>query len=92
MSTAQVLAHRLPATTDDLAIRLRGMRLNSRLSQKQLSSATGISACRVGHIERGDYLPSEAEVRSWCWAAYADDQTTELLQMWAERLPEVEVY
>jgi DNA-binding XRE family transcriptional regulator len=88
----QLIAHRLPGV-DDLAVRLRQIRLKAQMSQRQLSAVTGISIHKVGNAERGTGLLSEAEVSGWAWQCGADDQVYEVLNLWrAVPRPEVEDY
>lgn len=50
---------------DGLAARLRAMRVQAGLSGKQLADAHGWAQSKVSRIERGQQLPSSADLEAW---------------------------
>lgn len=61
---------------DGLATRLSGLRATARLSGKELAETLGWQQSKVSRIERGQQLPSVADVEAWAGVCRADDETT----------------
>lgn len=64
---------------DGLATRLSGLRTTARLSGKDLAEALGWQQSKVSRIERGQQLPSVADIEAWAGVCRADDETTRRL-------------
>ncbi|MCK9870037.1 helix-turn-helix transcriptional regulator [Nocardiopsis dassonvillei] len=71
--------------------RLREIRKDASLSGRDLAAATGMHFTKVSRLEHGKQNPSETDIRSWCTACGAEDQTRELVAtlrgiegMWVE--------
>src|SRR5258708_15509212 len=62
-----------------LGERLREMRRDARLSGRALATVLGWHFTKVSKIENGVRSPSEEDIRAWCAACGADDQTPDLI-------------
>ncbi|WP_436757450.1 Scr1 family TA system antitoxin-like transcriptional regulator [Streptosporangium sp. V21-05] len=72
-------------------IRLRDLRLDARLSGRQLSAMTGMRPSKISRIEHARQNPTEDDIRTWCRACSAENQIPELIaahrqidEMWQE--------
>lgn len=65
-----------------LGERLREIRLAADIQTvRALAAACRWHESKVSRIEHGRQLPSESDLRTWCWACGADDQLAELIGM-----------
>lgn len=55
------------AAREALGIRLRDIRMDARLSGRQLSALTGWHFTKVSKIEHGRTMPTEADLELWCF-------------------------
>jgi hypothetical protein len=62
-----------------LGARLREIRREAELTARALATATGQHYTRVSKIEHGVQPPTEADIRTWCRACQAEDQTPDLI-------------
>jgi transcriptional regulator with XRE-family HTH domain len=67
------------AARQALAGRLRELRVDAGLTAIQLAAAAGWHRTKVSRLEHAARLPSIGEVRAWCEACGAEDQTDDLL-------------
>jgi transcriptional regulator with XRE-family HTH domain len=67
------------AARQALADRLRELRVDAGLSAVQLAAAIGWHRTKVSRIEHAARPPSVADVRAWCAACNATEQTDDLL-------------
>lgn len=51
---------------DEIGMRIRSRRLELRLTQENLAERMGISSSFVGHLERGEKIPSVATLARCC--------------------------
>lgn len=51
---------------DDMRMKIRHLRLERRMTQKQLADAMHVSCSLIGHIERGSRKPSLETLVSLC--------------------------
>jgi transcriptional regulator with XRE-family HTH domain len=51
---------------DIMALRLKELRTDKKLSQQKLADDAGISRVSVGYHERGDISPTARELESYC--------------------------
>ncbi|MEV4095994.1 helix-turn-helix domain-containing protein [Streptosporangium saharense] len=72
-------------------IRLRNVRLDARLTGRQLAAATGMRPSKISRIEHARQNPTEDDIRTWCRACSAEAQIPELIathrqidEMWQE--------
>jgi transcriptional regulator with XRE-family HTH domain len=80
--TGRVAAYRssaAQAARQALADRLRELRVDAGLTAIQLAAAAGWHRTKVSRLEHAVRSPSMAEVRAWCVACGAEDQTDDLL-------------
>lgn len=63
----------------ELADRLRDMRLDSGLSGRELSRAAGWHEAKTSRIETAKQAPSDSDIRAWCQACGAPDQAPDLI-------------
>ncbi|MER0443283.1 helix-turn-helix transcriptional regulator [Streptomyces sp. Edi4] len=62
-----------------LAVRLQHLRKDAGLTGKELSARCGWHPAKTTRIQKGDALPSDADIRTWCAACGADDQAQDLI-------------
>ncbi|MGW1776276.1 helix-turn-helix domain-containing protein [Streptomyces sp. NPDC002104] len=62
-----------------LAVRLSHLRKDAGLTGKELSARCGWHPAKTTRIQKGDALPSDADIRTWCAACGADDQADDLI-------------
>ncbi|MFD3665781.1 helix-turn-helix domain-containing protein [Streptomyces sp. NPDC058659] len=62
-----------------LAVRLTHLRKDAGLTGKELSARCGWHPAKTSRIQKGDALPSDADIRTWCAACGADDQADDLI-------------
>lgn len=62
-----------------LAVRLTHLRKDASLTGKDLSARCGWHPAKTTRIQKGDALPSDADIRTWCAACGADDQAQDLI-------------
>ncbi|GAA3778967.1 hypothetical protein GCM10022225_78840 [Plantactinospora mayteni] len=62
-----------------MGVRLRELRRDAGLTGRALAAATGQHFTRVSKIEHGVQAPTEQDIRNWCRACGADDQTADLI-------------
>lgn len=58
----------------ELAARLREIRLDAGLTARALSSAAGWHEAKTSRIESATQPVSDADIRAWCTACRAGDQ------------------
>lgn len=63
----------------DLAERLRDIRLDAGLTARALSSAAGWHEAKTSRIESAKQAPSEADIQAWCRVCSADSQAIDLI-------------
>lgn len=64
---------------DAVAARLRELRLDAGISGRELAVRCGWSESKSSRIENARTLPSDADLRAWCAACHADDQSADLI-------------
>lgn len=62
-----------------LAVRMQHLRKDAGLTGKELSARCGWHPAKTTRIQKGDALPSDADIRTWCAACGADDQADDLI-------------
>ncbi|MFF7889396.1 helix-turn-helix domain-containing protein [Streptomyces sp. NPDC020794] len=62
-----------------IASRLRDIRLDSGLTKRELAARCSWHESKSGRIENARTPPSDADIRAWCTACAADDQTPDLI-------------
>ncbi|MFE3826685.1 helix-turn-helix domain-containing protein [Streptomyces sp. NPDC059092] len=62
-----------------LAVRLTHLRKDAGLTGKELSARCGWHPAKTTRIQKGDALPSDSDIRTWCEACDADDQADDLI-------------
>ncbi|QQN77162.1 helix-turn-helix domain-containing protein [Streptomyces sp. XC 2026] len=67
------------AARQGIAARLRELRLDAGLNGQQLSSRCGWSPAKTSRLEAAKHLPSDADIRAWCEACGAGDESDELV-------------
>ncbi|KAB8170931.1 helix-turn-helix domain-containing protein [Streptomyces sp. 3MP-14] len=67
------------AARERLAARLRDIRREAGLSGEELALRCGWSPSKRSRIENARTSPSDADVRNWCTACGAEDQTADLV-------------
>ncbi|MFI6644330.1 helix-turn-helix domain-containing protein [Streptomyces sp. NPDC050504] len=67
------------AAREALAARLRDLRLDAGLSGRGLAAGAGWSAAKSSRIENAKTPPSDADIRAWCVACGAEDQSADLI-------------
>ncbi len=63
----------------ELAERLRDLRLDASLTARALSAAAGWHEAKTSRIESAKQAPSEADIRIWCQVCGADVQAIDLI-------------
>jgi transcriptional regulator with XRE-family HTH domain len=63
----------------ELADRLRDMRLDSGLSGRALSQAAGWHEAKTSRIETAKQAPSDSDIRTWCGACGVPDYAADLI-------------
>ena len=61
-----------------LGYRLRDIRLDARMSGRQLAALTGWHFTKISKIEHGRSMPSEADIEMWCFHCDAGSQIPDL--------------
>jgi transcriptional regulator with XRE-family HTH domain len=67
------------AAREALAVRLQHLRKDAGLTGKELSARCGWHPAKTTRIQKGDAPPSDTDIRTWCAACDADDQTEDLI-------------
>ncbi len=67
------------AAREALALRLSHLRRDAGLSGKELSARCGWHPAKTTRIQKGEAAPSDADIRAWCAACGAEDQTPDLI-------------
>ncbi|MEU5437665.1 helix-turn-helix transcriptional regulator [Streptomyces sp. NPDC020719] len=67
------------AAREALAGRLRELRLDAGITGRELASRAGWSTAKASRIENAKTPPSDADIRAWCTATDAEDQTADLI-------------
>ncbi|WP_260636227.1 helix-turn-helix domain-containing protein [Streptomyces angustmyceticus] len=67
------------AARASVAVRLRDLRLDSGLTMQGLAERCGWNKAKTSRIEAAKTAPSDADIRLWCAACDAEDQTTDLI-------------
>lgn len=62
-----------------LGLRLREIRKDAGLTGRALALAIGCHFTKISRIENGAQAPSEDNIKAWCHACNAADQTTDLI-------------
>ncbi|SCD39910.1 Helix-turn-helix domain-containing protein [Streptomyces sp. DvalAA-14] len=68
-----------------LAVRLQHLRKDAGLTGKERSARCGWHPAKTTRIQKGDALPSDADIRTWCTACGADGQADNLVVVGAGR-------
>ncbi|MEU9884814.1 helix-turn-helix transcriptional regulator [Sphaerisporangium sp. NPDC051011] len=63
----------------DLANRLREMRLDAGLTARAVAAAAGWHESKTSRIEHGHKAPSDSDIRAWCTACGQEDQVADLI-------------
>ena len=63
----------------ELADRLRELRLDAHLTARALSAVAGWHEAKTSRIESAKQAPSDADIRVWCRACRSDDQAADLI-------------
>jgi transcriptional regulator with XRE-family HTH domain len=63
----------------ELADRLRDIRLDAGLTGRALSAAAGWHEAKTSRIESAKQTPSDADIRAWCQVCQANDQAADLI-------------
>ena len=63
----------------ELADRLRHIRLDAGLTGRALSSAAGWHEAKTSRVESAKQAPSYADIRIWCQACQVPDQAVDLI-------------
>jgi transcriptional regulator with XRE-family HTH domain len=61
-----------------LGYRLRDIRMDARLSGRQLAALAGWHYTKISKIEHGRSMPSEADIELWCFHCGAESQIPDL--------------
>lgn len=64
---------------EQLAVRLREIRLDARLSAQGLSAAAGWHKAKTSRIESAKQAPSEDDIRAWCRVCGAEREVPDLI-------------
>jgi transcriptional regulator with XRE-family HTH domain len=64
---------------EQLAERLRDIRLDARLTARALSAAAGWHEAKTSRIESAKQAPSEDDIRAWCRACHAERAIPDLI-------------
>ncbi|MCW2929377.1 MAG: helix-turn-helix domain protein [Actinomycetia bacterium] len=64
---------------EQLAERLRDIRLDARLSARALAAAVGWHESKVSRIESATRAPGEDDIRAWCQACNAERAVPDLI-------------
>ncbi|MFD3521457.1 helix-turn-helix domain-containing protein [Streptomyces sp. NPDC058653] len=64
---------------DTVAARLRELRLDAGISGRELAVRCGWSESKSSRIENARTLPSDSDLRAWCAACHADDESADLI-------------
>ncbi|MFG3331728.1 helix-turn-helix domain-containing protein [Streptomyces tendae] len=70
---------RVQKAREELAGRLREIRKDAGISGRELAVRCGWSESKSSRIENARTPPSDADVKAWCRACAADDQTADLI-------------
>ncbi|MEU6736747.1 helix-turn-helix transcriptional regulator [Streptomyces physcomitrii] len=70
---------RLQEARRALADRLREIRRDAEISGRELAARCGWSESKSSRIENARTPPSDADIRAWCRACAAEDQTADLI-------------
>ena len=62
-----------------IAGRLREIRLDAGLTRRQVAAAAGWHESKSSRIEHARTKPSDADIRAWCRACRAEDQAADLI-------------
>ncbi|GAA2832091.1 helix-turn-helix transcriptional regulator [Kitasatospora paracochleata] len=62
-----------------LAVRLQDIRKDAGITGRELSARCGWHPAKTSRIQDGKAAPSEADIRAWCEACGAEDQTADLI-------------
>ncbi|MEU7158475.1 helix-turn-helix domain-containing protein [Streptomyces chrestomyceticus] len=62
-----------------LAARLHDLRRAAGLSGQELAERCGWYKSKTSRIENARTLPTDADIRAWCWACNADEESEDLL-------------
>lgn len=63
----------------ELAARLREIRLDAGMTARALSTAVGWHEAKTSRIESAKQAPTDADIRVWCGRCGADDQVADLI-------------
>ncbi|MEU9635266.1 helix-turn-helix transcriptional regulator [Streptomyces tendae] len=70
---------RVQKAREELAGRLREIRKDAGISGRELAVRCGWSESKSSRIENARTPPSDADIKAWCRACAADDQTADLI-------------
>jgi transcriptional regulator with XRE-family HTH domain len=63
----------------ELAVRLRDLRLDAGLTARELSAAVGWHESKTSRIEHAQQSLTDADIRAWCRVCGADEQASDLV-------------
>jgi transcriptional regulator with XRE-family HTH domain len=72
------VSNEIQQAREALGYRLRDIRLDARMSGRQLAALTGWHFTKVSKIEHGRSMPSEADIEMWCFHCGAESQIPDL--------------
>lgn len=67
------------AAREELAKRLRELRLDAGLTGREVAARTGFLTSKVSRLENARTPPSDADITAWCSAVGASDQAPDLI-------------
>ncbi|MFE7116541.1 helix-turn-helix domain-containing protein [Streptomyces sp. NPDC057654] len=67
------------AAREALAVRLQHLRKDAGLTGKELSARCGWHPAKTTRIQKGEAPPSDSDIRTWCAACDAEDQSDDLI-------------
>lgn len=72
------MTNEIQQAREALGYRLRDIRLDARMSGRQLAALTGWHFTKISKIEHGRSMPSEADIEMWCFHCDAGSQIPDL--------------
>ncbi len=72
------MANTVQQARETLGYRLRDIRMDARMSGRQLAALAGWHFTKISKIEHGRSMPSEADIELWCFHCGAESQYPDL--------------
>src|SRR5437868_6443492 len=79
MPTSSSPSSSVQAAREELAARLREIRLDTELTGKALAAKAGWHRTKVSQIEHGARPPSRSDIRTWCRICNVADEAEDLI-------------